>query len=403
VGITVQDKYDTLAFAMDEAFRRRWAGCEALAMGRGGVSAVARATGMSRNTVMRGIEEIQEQLPELVDRMGRGRVRRPGGGRHRRVAEDASLLADLQRLLESTTRGDPDSPLLWTCKSTRNLAEELAAEGHVVSHMTVDRLLRQLGYSLQANRKTREGEFHPDRNGQFEHLNAEVRRFGRRGEPVISVDTKKRELVGDFKNGGREWHPQGQPDEVRVHDFRDDTLGVAIPYGVYDPARNEGWVSVGIDHDTAEFAVASIRRWWRQMGWRAYPHAKQLLITADSGGSNGARVHLWKWCLQELADETRLRISVCHFPPGTSKWNKIEHQMFCHIAENWRGRPLISRAVIVNLIAHTTTRDGLRVKAALDESSYKQKIKITKEQMASIRLIPGTYHSDWNYRIDPRE
>jgi transposase len=402
VPITVQFKYVTLASAMNEQFRRRWAGCEALAMGRGGVSAVAAATGMSRNTVLRGIAEIQEHLPELAGRIGQERIRRPGGGRRARAAEDASLLSDLRALLESSTRGDPTSPLLWTAKSTRKLAEELVARGHAVSHMTVDRLLGQLGYSLQANRKTREGELHPDRNGQFEHLNAKVRRFQRRGEPVVSVDTKKRELLGDFRNPGREWHPQGQPDEVRIHDFRDKTLGVAIPYGVYDTTRHEGWVSVGIDHDTAEFAVASIRRWWQQMGRHAYRGAKELLITADSGGSNGSRVHLWKWCLQKLADETQLRISVCHFPPGTSKWNKIEHQMFCHIAENWRGRPLVSRSVIVSLIGHTTTREGLRIEAALDKASYKQKIKISDEQMASLRLSRDAFHGDWNYRLDPR-
>lgn len=399
--ITVEEKYDTLSFGMDEQFRRRWAGCEALAIGRGGVSAVARATGLSRNTVMRGIKEVREQLPELAGRIGRGRIRRPGAGRPKRVDEDVSLLADLRRLLESTTRGDPTSPLLWTCKSTRKLAEELAAQGHAVSHMTVDRLLGQEGYSLQANRKTLEGSSHPDRNAQFEHLIAKVRGFQGRGEPVVSVDTKKRELVGNFKNKGREWHRRGKPEEVLIHDFRDETLGVAIPYGVYDPTRREGWVSVGIDHDTAEFAVESIRRWWRRMGRRAYPQAKELLITADSGGSNGPRAHLWKWCLQKLADETKLRISVCHLPPGTSKWNMIEHRMFCHIAENWRGRPLTSRAVIVSLIGHTTSGDGLRVKAALDDSSYEQGIKISKDQMASIRLVPDKFHGEWNYKIEP--
>jgi transposase len=400
---TVQSKYDTLCGAMNEQFRRRWAGCEALAIGRGGVSAVAAATGMSRNTVLRGISEIREHLPELAERMGEGRVRRPGGGRLSRTAEDASLLSDLQSLLESTTRGEPETPLLWTSKSTRKLAEELTARGHVVSHMTVDRLLGKLGYSLQANRKTREGQQHPDRDGQFEHLNTAVRRFGRRGQPVVSVDTKKRELVGDFRNPGQEWHPQGQPEEVRTHDFRDKMLGVAIPYGVYDPTRKEGWVSVGIDHDTAEFAVQSIRRWWRQMGCLAYPRARELLITADGGGSNGSRGHLWKWCLQQLADETQLAISVCHFPPGTSKWNKIEHQMFCHIAQNWRGHPLVSQAVIVNLIGHTTTRQGLRVNASLDTARYERKIKISKEQLESLRLSRDAYHGDWNYKLTPRQ
>jgi hypothetical protein len=403
VGITLQDKYGTLAYAMDEEFRRRWAGCEALAMGRGGVAAVSRVTGLSRNTILRGIREIDEHLPELSRRIGQGRIRRPGAGRPARTATDASLLADLRGLLESTTRGEPDSPLLWTAKSTRKLAAELAAQGHTVSHMTVDRLLWQLGYSLQANRKTREGQFHPDRNAQFEYLNTKVRQFQRRGEPVVSVDAKKRELVGNFKNSGREWHRHGQPEEVRMHDFQDKDQGVAIPYGVYDLTRREGWVSVGIDHNTAEFAVASIGHWWRNMGRRAYPEARNLLITADSGSSNGSRVRLWKWRLQELADKTRLRVSVCHLPPGASKWNKIEHQMFCHIAENWRGRPLVSQAVIVNLIGHTTTRQGLRVRAALDQSTYEKGIKISDEQMESIRMVRDEFHGDWNYQIEPRE
>lgn len=402
VPITVQFKYVTLASAMNEQFRRRWAGCEALAMGRGGVSAVAAATGMSRNTVLRGIAEIQEHLPELAGRIGQERIRRPGGGRRARAAEDASLLSDLRALLESSTRGDPTSPLLWTAKSTRKLAEELVARGHAVSHMTVDRLLGQLGYSLQANRKTREGELHPDRNGQFEHLNAKVRRFQRRGEPVVSVDTKKRELLGDFRNPGREWHPQGQPDEVRIHDFRDKTLGVAIPYGVYDTTRHEGWVSVGIDHDTAEFAVASIRRWWQQMGRHAYRGAKELLITADSGGSNGSRVHLWKWCLQKLADETQLRISVCHFPPGTSKWNKIEHRLFSFISLNWKGKPLVNYETIVNLIGGTSTRAGLKVKAILDTNLYETGIEVSKQDLRQLNLKRHNIHPDWNYTLLPR-
>jgi hypothetical protein len=323
-------------------------------------------------------------------------VHRPDGGAY------MGLLRDLRDLLEATTRGDPTCALLWTSKSTRKLAGELSAAGHTVSYRTVARLLDELGYSLQSNRKTREGADDPDRDRQFQHINARVRDFQRRGQPVVSVDTKKRELVGDFKNGGREWRPRGRPQEVRVHDFRDEELGVAIPYGVYDLSRNEGWVSVGIDHDTAQFATESIRRWWRRMGRRAYPKARELLITADAGGSNGSRRRLWKLCLQELADQTRLRISVCHFPPGTSKWNKIEHRMFCHITENWRGRPLSSRAVIVNLIGHTSTREGLRVRADLDEGTYPNGIEVTDEEFAAIRIEPDGFHGDWNYTIRPR-
>jgi len=399
---TVQERYDTLAPMMNEQLRRRWAGCEAMAIGRGGITAVSVATGLSRNTVARGIQEVEETMPELAARVKQGHIRKPGAGRPPMSSEDATLLPDLRRLLESTTRGDPTSPLLWTCKSTRNLAAELNAEGHSVSHMTVDRLLWEMGYSLQANRKVREGESHPDRNAQFEHINTKVRQFQRRGQPTVSVDTKKRELVGDFKNNGREWRPRGSPEPVRTHDFRDPKLGVAIPYGVYDLERNEGWVSVGISHDTSEFATASIRHWWWRMGRRVYPNARELLITADSGGSNGARRRLWKWCLQRLADESGLRISVCHFPPGTSKWNKIEHRMFCHITENWRGHPLVSREVIVNLIGHAGTREGLNIHAELDERSYPEGIKVSRTQFNSIKIIRDEFHGDWNYKIEPQ-
>jgi hypothetical protein len=387
---------------MNEQLRRRWAGCEAMAIGRGGITAVSVATGLSRNTIARGILEVEETMPELAARVKEGHVRRPGSGRPPMSSEDQTLLPDLCRLLESTTRGDPTSPLLWTCKSTRNLAAELNAEGHSVSHMTVDRLLWDLGYSLQANQKVREGESHPDRSAQFEHINAKVRQFQRRGQPTVSVDTKKRELVGDFKNNGREWRPRGSPEPVRTHDFRDPKLGVAIPYGVYDLERNEGWVSVGISHDTSEFAVASLRHWWRRMGRRVYPKARELLITADAGGSNGARRRLWKWRVQQLADELGLRISVCHFPPGTSKWNKIEHRMFCHITENWRGRPLVSRAVIVNLIGHAGTHEGLNIHAELDETNYPEGIKVSNAEFDSIRIIRDEFHGDWNYTIEPR-
>jgi hypothetical protein len=316
-------------------------------------------------------------------------------------SDDDTLVTDLRRLLESTTRGDPDCPLLWTCKSTRNLAAELNALGHSVSHMTVDRLLWEMGYSLQANQKTREGASHPDRNAQFEHINAQVRRFQRRGQPTVSVDSKKRELLGDFKNNGREWRPRGSPRPVRTHDFRDPELGVAIPYGVLDLERNEGWVSVGVSHETSEFAVASIRQWWRRMGRRVYTDARELLITADSGGSNGARRHLWKWCLQQLADEIGLKISVCHFPPGTSKWNKIEHRLFCHVTQNWRGRPLVSHDLIVKLIGSTTTKTGLKVKAALDQTLYESGIKVTDEELDAVRIKRDDFHGEWNYSISP--
>jgi hypothetical protein len=385
---------------MNERLRRHWAACEALAMGRGGISAVSRAMGISRPTIRRGMQEVRQQMPRLAAEIER--VRQPGGGRRPCTQQDPTLEKDLRDLVESTSRGDPQSPLLWTCKSTRRLAQELAGRGHPVSHMTVARLLEDMDYSLQANRKTKEGSGHPDRDAQFEHINARVRAFATAGQPVVSVDTKKRELVGDFKNGGREWRPQGCPQPVRVHDFRDEELGIAIPYGVYDLGRNEGWVSVGIDHDTAEFAVESLRRWWRRMGRRAYPQARQLLITADGGGSNGSRCRLWKVSLQALADELGLEIAVCHFPPGTSKWNKIEHRMFCHITENWRGQPLTSRAVIVNLIGHTTTRQGLRVRAELNPNSYEHGIKVPDEAFAAIRIRQDRFHGDWNYTILPR-
>ena len=305
-------------------------------------------------------------------------------------------------LIEPTTRGHPESPLRWTCKSTAKLADELTRQDHPVSDRTVATLLKDAGYSLQANRKTREGASHPDRDAQFTYLNACVAECSQRGQPAISVDTKKKELVGDFKNGGREWHPHGQPVKVRVHDFLDKTRGKAIPYGVYDLLNNQGWVSVGIDHDTAEFAVNSIRLWWRRMGRRRFPRARQLLITADAGGSNGPRSRLWKRCLQTLADELRLTLSVCHFPPGTSKWNKIEHRLFSFITQNWRGQPLISHQAIVNLIAATTTRTGLLVKAALDTHAYDLAIKVTDEDLARVRMTPHDFHGDWNYTITPR-
>jgi len=400
---TLEQKYEHLCPLMNEVLRRRWAACEALALGRGGISTIATATGLSRNTIRKGIAELQERMPEIVDAAGcEQRVRRPGGGRHALAQDDPALLAALQELLEANTRGDPMSPLLWTCKSTRRLATELTRQGHSVSHMTVSRLLADLDYSLQGNRKTKEGRSNPDRDAQFEHINRKVRSFQRRSQPVISVDTKTKELIGDFHNGGREWRPQGDPERVRTHDFRDKKLGIAIPYGVYDLERNEGWVSVGIDHDTAEFAGATIHSWWRKMGSLVYPDAAELLITADGGGSNSSRSRLWKVCVQDLADRLQLRITVCHFPPGTSKWNKIEHRMFCHITENWRGRPLVSRAVVVNLIGDTATTKGLRIKAELDENQYPRGLKVTDEQLAAVNIKRDSFHGEWNYRICPR-
>jgi hypothetical protein len=330
------------------------------------------------------------------------RVRAPGGGRHLVEQDDSAILTALRVLVESSTRGDPQSPLRWTSKSTRKLAEELRGRGHAVSHQTVAALLSDWGYSLQGNKKTKEGQDHPDRDAQFEHINQQVRAFQGEGQPVVSVDAKKKELVGDFRNAGREWHRRGHPDQVRAKDFPDKQLGKAIPEGVYDLGRNEGWVSVGIDHDTAEFAAASVRRWWQEMGSLVYPGAQRLLITADAGGSNGYRSRLWKVMLQGVADDLGLRISVCHFPPGTSKWNKIEHRLFCYITKNWRGKPLRSRAIVVNLIGHTTTKAGLRIKAELDTNAYKTGIKVSDEELAEVRLEKASFHGEWNYTIAPR-
>ena len=316
---------------------------------------------------------------------------------------DPALVAALEALIEPGTRGDPESPLRWTCKSTAKLAEELTKQQHPVTDRTVATLLKQAGYSLQANRKTREGESHPDRNAQFEYIDDCLRRFQRRGQPPISVDTKKKELIGDFRNSGREWHPQGEPEEVRVHDFQDQTLGKVIPYGVYDILNNQGWVNVGIDHDTAQFATHSIRRWWKQMGQRRFPAAQELLITADGGGSNSHRSRLWKVSLQTLANDLGLKLFVCHFPPGTSKWNKIEHRLFSFITQNWRGRPLVSHQTVVNLIANTTTRAGLIVKAALETNHYETAIKVTDEQLARVSLKPHSFHGEWNYSIAPNK
>jgi hypothetical protein len=396
----ISKKFVQLVPTLDERSRRRWAAVEASSLGHGGVTAVSAATGISRSTIHLALRELHGGRPTETSR-----IRGPGGGRKRLGTRDPDLLPALKALVEDTTRGDPQSPLLWTCKSVRMLAVELGKQDRCVSHRTVATLLREAGFTLQGNRKTREGASHRDRDAQFRHISRQVRAFQGRGNPVISVDTKKKELVGEFKNGGREWRPKGQPEKVKVHDFRDDDVsplgGKAIPYGVYDLAANAGWVNVGIDHDTPDFAVQSIRTWWRQMGSRSYPKAGELLITADCGGSNGYRPRAWKVALQKLANETRLRICVCHFPPGTSKWNKIEHRMFCHITQNWRGRPLVSHEVIVNLIGSTTTKTGLKVRAKLDKGSYPLGVKVDDADMARLRIEPASFHGEWNYAITP--
>ena len=397
-------KYQALATRLDEATLRLWAATEARSLGRGGVSAVAEASGLSRTTIYAGLEELKARKTRRSVTLAEpaARIRAPGGGRKKLTTKDPTLLRALEALVEPVTRGDPQSPLRWTCKSTTRLAAELNRRKHRVSQRTVYDLLAQLNYSLQSTRKTREGAQHPDRDAQFTYIARVVKEFQAAGQPVISVDTKKKEILGDFANRGREWRPRGQPESVRVHDFMDPQLGKVVPYGVYDLAANAGWVSVGIDHDTAEFAVESIRRWWREMGAPLYPRATRLLITADCGGSNGHRLRLWKVQLQRLADELRLALRVCHFPPGTSKWNKIEHRMFCHITNNWRGRPLLSRRVVVNLIGRTTTVQGLRIKARLDTHRYEPGIKVSQDQLAAVMLKPDAFHGEWNYAIKPR-
>jgi transposase len=390
-------RYEALRTVLDERSRRLLAAAESQTAGKGGISIVAKAIGISRPVIRRGIAELKD--PTML---GPGRIRREGGGRKRASDKDSSLKADLESLLESTTRGDPEAALRWTCKSVRQLTAELKRMKHPVSHQVVADLLHELGYSLQANRKTKEGSNHPDGNAQFEHLNGKVKWSLSRHQPVISVDTKKKEMVGDFKNGGREMRPKGQPEKVRAHDFVDPELGQATPYGIYDLGRNSGWVSVGMDHDTAEFAVETIRRWWRTMGQPAYPEATRLLITADAGGSNGSRLRLWKVELQRLADETGLRIAVCHFPPGTSKWNKIEHRLFSYITQNWRGHPLRSFQAIVNLIAATSTTKGLKVHAELNTEAYQSGIKVSDNELALVKIRRDKFHGDWNYEIQPR-
>jgi len=395
----IRKRFELLKDKLDEKTRRCVAAAEAAVIGFSGISVVSRATGMSRRAIRVGAGELKEHWTPVGHG---GRMRQPGGGRKRTVALDPTLKADLELLVEPTERGDPESPLRWTCKSVRRLAEELNQARHSTSHRMVAELLHELGYSLQANSKTIEGTSHPDRNAQFEHINRKVKRYLTSGDPVISVDTKKKELVGDFKNAGRELRPKGNPEEVRVHDFLIPALGRAVPYGVYDIGTNTGWVSVGVDHDTATFAVDTIQCWWRSMGSPVYPRARRLLITADAGGSNGSRVRLWKLELQRFADEVGIPISVCHFPPGTSKWNKIEHRLFSFISQNWRGKPLVSHEVIVNLIAGTTNKGGLKVRAELNNNEYAAGRKVANRELKDVRIVPDAFHGDWNYTIRPK-
>ena len=394
----IRQRFEGLASTLDERQRRRWAAAEAKAFGYGGITLVSRSTGVSRRAIHVGLRELKAKGPSALCA---GQIRRRGAGGKPLTQTQPGVMTALDALVEPTCRGDPESPLRWTCKSVRRLAAELQCQGFAIGRQKVADLLHHLGYSLQANRKTREGGQHPDRNAQFEYIAAQVRKFQSRAQPVISVDTKKKELVGAFKNGGCEWFPQGRPEEVRVHDFIDKKLGKAIPYGVYDLTANVGWVSVGIDHDTADFSVETMRRWWHNMGRRLYPGATELLITADGGGSNSCRSRLWKVALQRLADQLRLAITVCHFPPGTSKWNKIEHRLFSQIAINWRGRPLISHEVIVQLIAATKTKTGLRVRAKLDANHYPTGLKVTDHDLAAVKLRPAKFHGEWNYTIRP--
>lgn len=402
IVIAVRRKFDALREHLNERQRRIWAGAEAREIGHRGISWVAEATGFSRTTVRAGVKQLSAK-PARKDLGKRRRVRNPGGGRKPLTHDDPELPKVLNELIEPTTRGDPESPLRWTCKSTRKLAAELTAQDHPVSHETVAQILKTQKYSLQGNRKTQEGNQHPDRNAQFEYIYRQVKSAQRRKQPTVSVDGKKKEKIGPFKNAGREWRPKGQPEKVRVHDFIDKKLGKVTPYGVYDMLANAGWVSVGIDHDTAEFAVNSIRSWWKKMGKRAYRNATELMITADSGGSNSYRTRLWKVALQDFADETGLRLKVCHFPPGTSKWNKIEHRMFCYISKNWRGRPLLTRQTVVELIGNTTTTTGLRIRAQLDTNEYPKGIDVTDKELAAIAIRRARFHGDWNYTIHPRK
>lgn len=392
----IRARYESVRDRLDERGRRLFAAAEVRSVGRGGLVAVSRATGLARSTIGRGLKELDG--PGLPP----GRVRRAGGGRRSLSRRDRTLLEDLCRLIEPATLGDPVRPLLWVSKSHAKLAAALRSMGHQISPNTVRKLLRELGYSRQVNRKAEEGRQHPDRDAQFEYINERVLAFQAAGQPVISVDTKKKELIGDYKNAGSDYRPRGQAQRVKVHDFEDKSLGKVVPYGVYDLADDSGWVSLGIDHDTAEFAVNAIGRWIDKIGRKRYPQAERLMITADCGGSNGARVRLWKSELQKLADQTGLTISVCHYPPGTSKWNKIEHRLFCHITQNWRGRPLTSRLAVVELIAATKTTSGLKVACELDTNSYPKGIKVSDAEMATLNIQGDDFHPEWNYTIAPR-
>lgn len=393
----IRRKYIAVVPELDERGRRRWAAAEARSLGWGGISAVAEATGISDRTVRNGIQEIED--PHLTPT---GRQRKPGAGRPSRENEQPDLIKALDTLIDPGTRGDPMSPLRWTCKSTRALARELKAQGFEIGSTKVSELLKTLGYSLQSNRKTIEGKQHPDRNAQFEHIARQVKARQRRGEPAISIDTKKKEPLGKMKNPGKTYRRKGKPIEVKTHDFPDKELGKAVPYGIYDLVNNEAGVSVGISHDTAEFAMAAIRRWWQRLGQKRYPSATRLLITADCGGSNSPRTRLWRWELQRLADETGMIIEVCHYPPGTSKWNKIEHRLFCHITRNWRGIPLETLEIVINLIGATTTEQGLEVHAWLDRKQYEKGRKVSNADLAEVYIKRNKFHGDWNYEIHPR-
>lgn len=392
-----KNRYKKLLPELSERARRLVVASDAKMLGYGGVSFIHKASGISRITIIKGIKELEQGISPAT-----GKNRQPGGGRKELTHSDKTILTDLRKLVKDSSRGDPESPLLWTTKSTRTLAEELAKKNHNISYITVAKLLKSSNYSLQANRKTREGLNHPDRDKQFQYINSLVQKYLKAGDPVISVDTKKKEMVGSYKNPGRIWLPSGQPIEVNIHDFRDPKMPKAIPYGIYDIRSDYGYIGVGIDHDTAEFAVATIRRWWQHLGRKKYPKSKRLLISADAGGSNGYRLKLWKTELQKFADETGLRISICHFPPGTSKWNKIEHRLFSFVSMNWKGKPLTSYKVIVNLIASTKTRTGLKVYAILDDKKYELRKKVNPEELQALKLESHKFHGEWNYTIKPR-
>ena len=396
----IRERYQNIEWALNERLRRLFAANEAKIFGHGGITLVQRATGVARNSIKQGLKELSKKEEGTIS-ASTSRIRKAGGGRKASVKEDKKLRIALENLVEPTTLGDPESPLRWTCKSLRQLASELCCQGFSVSHASVGKLLKEMGYSLQGNQKTLEGSKHPDRNAQFEFINSRIDTAISEGQPVISVDTKKKELVGQYKNGGKEYRPKGEPEQVKVYDFVDKKLGKVNPYGVYDITDNSAWVSVGTDHDTAAFAVSTIRRWWFSMGINLYPEANKLVITADGGGSNGSRVRLWKIELQNLANELNIPIYVSHFPPGTSKWNKIEHRLFSFISMNWRGKPLVSHEVVVNLIAATTTRKGLKVQAELDSTHYPKGIKVTDEELKVVQLERDEFHGEWNYSIHP--